>query len=60
MGYSGAVSETLFSTTINKTPNDGIPHGMVSHPSNRVPDTYRIHAKNIEAVLAALGGPLPY
>jgi hypothetical protein len=45
MGDSGAVPETTFSTTINKTPNDGISPGrMVSHPSNRVPDTCRIYA----------------
>jgi hypothetical protein len=41
-----AAAETAFSTTINKTPNDGISHGkMVSHPSYRVPDTSRIYAK---------------
>ena len=46
MGDSGAVPETVFSTTINKTPNYGISHGrMVSHPSNRDPDTCRIYAK---------------
>lgn len=34
MGDSGADPETLFSTTINKTQNNGISHGrMVSHPS---------------------------
>ena len=39
-GDSGAAPETEFSTTINKTPNDGISHGRsVSYPSNRVPNT---------------------
>jgi hypothetical protein len=43
---TGAASEEPFSTTINKTPNDGISCGrIVSHPSNRVPDTCRIYAK---------------
>jgi hypothetical protein len=41
MGESGAA----FSTTINKTPNDGISGGrMVSDPSYRVPETCRIYA----------------
>jgi hypothetical protein len=35
----------VFSTTNNKTQNDDISCGrMVSHPSNRVPDTCRIYA----------------
>ncbi|XP_070990825.1 interleukin-31 receptor subunit alpha-like [Oncorhynchus clarkii lewisi] len=35
-----------FSTTINKTPNYGISHGrIVSHLSNRVPETNGIYAK---------------
>jgi hypothetical protein len=46
MGDSGAVPETPFSTTINKTPNYGISHGrMTLYPSNRVPDTYVIYYK---------------
>ena len=45
-GNSVALPETAFSTTINKTPNDGISRGrMVSHPSNKVSDTCRIYAK---------------
>jgi hypothetical protein len=47
MGDSGAAPEAPFSTTINKTPNYWISHGrMVSHPSNRVPDTCRIYSKD--------------
>nr|XP_046148705.1 SH3 domain-containing kinase-binding protein 1 isoform X2 [Oncorhynchus gorbuscha] len=30
MGYSGAVPETVFSTTINKTPNNGISRGRMA------------------------------
>jgi hypothetical protein len=46
MGDSGGVPKREFSTTINKTPNDGISHGrLMSHPSNKVPDTCRIYAK---------------
>ena len=46
MGYSGAAPETAFSNTINKTLNYGISCGrMVSHLSNRVPDTCRIYVK---------------
>ena len=46
LGYFGAVPETVFSTTINKTPNYGISgEKMVLHPSNRVVDTYTINAK---------------
>ena len=46
MGDSRAAPETVLSATIRtQTPNDGISHGrMVSHPSNRVPDTCRIYA----------------
>ncbi|CDQ95809.1 unnamed protein product [Oncorhynchus mykiss] len=40
MGDSGAAPETEISTTINKTPNNDISCGrIVSHPSNKVPDT---------------------
>ena len=43
---SGAAPEIAFSITINKTPNYGISCGrMVSHSSNKVPDTCRIYAK---------------
>ena len=46
MGDSEAAPETEFSTTINKTPNDGIYCGRIaSHSSNRVLDTCRIYAK---------------
>ena len=46
MGDSGVVAKTVFSTTINKTPNDGISRGrIVLHPSNRVPDHCRIYTK---------------
>ena len=46
MGDSGVAPETAFSTTINKPPNHGMSRGrMVSHPTNRVPDTCRIYAK---------------
>jgi hypothetical protein len=46
LGNYGDAPKTTFSTTINKTPNDGISCGrMVLHPSNRVPDTCRIYAK---------------
>ena len=46
MGYSVASPGTAFSTTINKTQNHGIScGGMVSHPSNRFPDTCRIYVK---------------
>ena len=39
-------SETVFSTTINKTPHYGISRGrMVLHPSDRVPETCRIYIK---------------
>jgi hypothetical protein len=39
-------TETVFSTTINKTPNDGISRGrMVLHPSDKVPETSRIYVK---------------
>ena len=45
MGDSGAAPETVFSTTINQTPNYGILHvRMVLHPSNRVPDNCSIYA----------------
>ena len=46
MGDSGATPETVFSTIINKTTNYGISHGrMMSHPSDRIPDTCRIYAR---------------
>ena len=42
MGDSGGAPETMFSTTINKTPNDGMSRGrIVLHPSNRVPEDLR-------------------
>jgi hypothetical protein len=42
MGDSGEVPEKAFSTTIHKTLNYVISCGrMVSHPSNRVSDTFR-------------------
>jgi hypothetical protein len=45
MGDSGAAPETVFSTTINKTPNYGIScWRMVFHTSNSVPDTCRFYA----------------
>jgi hypothetical protein len=58
MGDSGAKPETVFSTTINKTPIDGMSCGrIVSHPSNRVPDTCKKKKKKMptctEVVLAA-------
>ena len=52
MGDSGAVPETVFSTTINKTPKYGISHGrMLSHPSKLLGSMPR----RIEAVLAVCG-----
>ena len=46
MGDSGAVPETAFSTTINKTKNYGNFSWKAGvHPSIRVPDTCRIYAK---------------
>jgi hypothetical protein len=45
IGETEVVPETAFSTNINKTPNYVISCGrMVSHPSNRGPDTCRIYA----------------
>ena len=47
---------TVFSTTTNKTSNDGISRGrMMSHPSNRVPESM---PRCIEAVLPR--GTTPY
>ena len=44
-GSSGAAPETVFYTTINKTPNDGISRGrMLSHSSNIPPDICTIYA----------------
>jgi hypothetical protein len=46
MGDSGVVPETVFSTTINNTPNYGISRGRtVSLLSNRIADPCRIYAK---------------
>ena len=60
MVNSGVVPEAAFSTTNNKTPNYGIPHGrMMFYPSNRVPDTPESMPRRIESVLAR-GGTMHY
>ena len=60
MGNAGAVPETAFSTTINKTPNyRNYCDRIVLHPPN-FQTLVESMPRRIEAVLGPRGGPTPY